>query len=91
MIILIFSLFSQGFFLSVSKSLRKAEDDMLLSTFSLGKVIQNGGKAEQSRPAASLEHYKIDDSNFLDDEENGAPKFSVSFLYLAIPLMYVNT
>ncbi|XP_066490419.1 pro-MCH [Tiliqua scincoides] len=76
MIILILSLFSQGFFLSVSKSLRKAEDDMLLSTFSLGKVIQNGGKAEQSQPAASLERYKIDDSSFLDDEENGPPKFS---------------
>ncbi|XP_062990625.1 pro-MCH [Elgaria multicarinata webbii] len=72
-LLLIFSLFSQGFLLSVSKSMRKAEDDML-STFSLGKVIQNGGKAEKSRPASSLEHYKIEDSSFLD--EDGDPKFS---------------
>ncbi|XP_054844370.1 pro-MCH [Eublepharis macularius] len=75
-LILIFSLFSQGFLLSVSKSMRKAEDDMLLSAFSLGKVIQNGGKAEKSLPASSLEHYKIEDSSFLNEEEDGAPKFS---------------
>ncbi|XP_053261923.1 pro-MCH isoform X1 [Podarcis raffonei] len=75
-LILIFSLFSQGFFLSVSKSMRKAEDDMLLSTFTLGKVIQNGGKAEKAWPASSLEHYKMEDNSFLDEEEDGAPKFS---------------
>ncbi|XP_061494850.1 pro-MCH [Rhineura floridana] len=74
-LILIFSLFSQGFLLSVSKSMRKAEDDMLLSTFSLGNVIQNGGKVEMSRPASSLEHYKIEDNSFLNEEEDGAPKF----------------
>ncbi|XP_044297007.1 pro-MCH [Varanus komodoensis] len=73
-LLLIFSLFSQGFLLSVSKSMRKAEDDMLLSTFSLGKVIQNGRKAEKSRPPSSLEHYKIEDRSFL--EEDGTPKFS---------------
>ncbi|XP_042323839.1 pro-MCH [Sceloporus undulatus] len=75
-LLLIFSLFSQGFLLSVSKSIRKTEDDMLLSTFRLGKVIQNGGKAQKSWPAASLEHYKTEDNNFLDEEEDGAPKFS---------------
>nr|XP_056703403.1 pro-MCH [Euleptes europaea] len=75
-LILIFSLFSQGFLFSVSKSVRKAEDDMLLSTFRLGKVIQNGGKAEKSQPASSLEHYKTEDSGFLNEEEDGAPKFS---------------
>ncbi|XP_053109714.1 pro-MCH [Hemicordylus capensis] len=75
-LILIFSLFSQGFLFSVSKSLRKAEDDVLLSTFRLGKVIQNGGKAEESRPASSFEHYKTEDSNFLDEGEDGTSKFS---------------
>lgn len=83
-LILIFSLFSQGFLLSVSKSLRKAEDNMLLSTFSLGKVIQNAGKPEKSRPASSLEHYKIEDSSFLNEEDDGTPKFSVSVLFLAV-------
>nr|XP_016849646.1 PREDICTED: pro-MCH [Anolis carolinensis] len=78
-LMLIFSLFSQCFLLSVSKSMRKAEDDMLLSTFSLGKVMQNGGKAENSWPGSSLEHYKIEDSNFLGEEENGIQMFSVSF------------
>ncbi|XP_062839122.1 pro-MCH [Anolis carolinensis] len=75
-LMLIFSLFSQCFLLSVSKSMRKAEDDMLLSTFSLGKVMQNGGKAENSWPGSSLEHYKIEDSNFLGEEENGIQMFS---------------
>ncbi|XP_048357311.1 pro-MCH [Sphaerodactylus townsendi] len=75
-LILIFSLFSQGFLFSVSKSVQKAEDDMLLSTFNLGKVIQNGGNAEKSRPASSPEHYKIEDNRFLNEEEDGAPKFS---------------
>ncbi|XP_033017847.1 pro-MCH isoform X2 [Lacerta agilis] len=56
--------------------MRKAEDDMLLSTFTLGKVIQNGGKAEKARPASSLEHYKMEDNSFLDEEEDGVPKFS---------------
>nr|XP_060632863.1 pro-MCH [Anolis sagrei ordinatus] len=74
-LVLTFSLFSQCFLLSVSKSMRKAEDDMLLSTFSLGKVMQNGGKAEKSWPVSSLEHYKMEDSNFLD-EEDGIQTFS---------------
>lgn len=78
---MIFSLFSQGFLLSVSKSMRKADDDMLLSTFSLGKVIQNGGKTEKLRPASSLEHYKIEDDSFLNEEEDRVPKFSVSILF----------
>lgn len=82
-LMLIFSLFSQGFLLSVSKSVRQAEDDMLLSTFSLGKVIQNAGKTEKSRPASSREHYKIEDSSFLNEEDDGTPKFSVSVLFLA--------
>ncbi|XP_077195878.1 pro-MCH [Paroedura picta] len=75
-LILIFSLLSQGFFLSVSKSVQKAEDDMLLSAFSLGKVIQNAGKAEKSQPVSSLERYKIEDSGFLNEEDDGASKFS---------------
>ncbi|KAH0616987.1 hypothetical protein JD844_028528 [Phrynosoma platyrhinos] len=65
-----------GFLLSVSKPIRETEDDMLLNSFSLGKVIQNGGKAQKSWPASSLEHYKPEDNNFLDDDEDGAPKFS---------------
>uniref|UniRef100_A0ABM5GEN6 Pro-MCH n=1 Tax=Pogona vitticeps TaxID=103695 RepID=A0ABM5GEN6_9SAUR len=59
-----------GFLLSVSKSTRKSEDDMLLSSFSLGKVIQNGGKTEKLWPASSLEN-KIG-----DEQEDGASKFS---------------
>ncbi|XP_007420018.1 pro-MCH [Python bivittatus] len=73
-LLLIFSLFSQGSLLSVSKSMRKAEDNMLLSTFSLGKITQNGDKAGKSPPASSFEHYKIEDSSVLDEDRS--PHFS---------------
>ncbi|XP_039194122.1 pro-MCH [Crotalus tigris] len=68
-LLLIFSLLSQGSLLSVSKSMRKAEDNMLLSTFSLGKITQNGDKAGKS-----FERYKMEDSSFLDEDRN--PHFS---------------
>ncbi|XP_070803665.1 pro-MCH [Pituophis catenifer annectens] len=73
-LLLIFSLLSQGPLLSVSKSMRKAEDNMLLSTFSLGKITQKGDKAGKSLPASSFEHYKMEDSSFLDEDHN--PHFS---------------
>uniref|UniRef100_A0A8D0GPV7 Pro-melanin concentrating hormone n=1 Tax=Sphenodon punctatus TaxID=8508 RepID=A0A8D0GPV7_SPHPU len=71
MLILILSLFSQGF--SLSKSMRKAEDEnMLLNTFNLGKALQNG---EKSVATPFLEHYKVEGGNFLDEEQDGSPKF----------------
>uniref|UniRef100_A0A8C5RPH2 Pro-melanin concentrating hormone n=1 Tax=Laticauda laticaudata TaxID=8630 RepID=A0A8C5RPH2_LATLA len=73
-LLLIFSLLSQGSLLSVPKSMRKAEDNMLLSTFSLGKITQNGDKAGKSLPTSSFEHYKMEDSSFLDQDQN--PHFS---------------
>nr|XP_033807970.1 pro-MCH [Geotrypetes seraphini] len=68
-LILTLSLISQGILLSVSKSVRKVEgDDMLLDSFSLGKALRNGEAIEKTM-ATSLEHYKAEDSNFLNEEE----------------------
>nr|XP_042707461.1 pro-MCH [Chrysemys picta bellii] len=76
MLILIFSLFSQGFLLSVSKSMRKVEDDdMILNALNIGKALWNGGKAEKTETTPTLEHYKMEDSSFLDEEEDRNPKF----------------
>ncbi|XP_070612386.1 pro-MCH [Erythrolamprus reginae] len=68
-LLLIFSLLSQGSLISVSKSMRKAEDNLMLSTFSLGKITQKGDKAGTSLPASSFEHYKMEDS-FIDEDRN---------------------
>ncbi|KAM9173578.1 pro-MCH [Pangshura tecta] len=78
MLILIFSLFSQGFLLSVSKSMRKVEDvddDMILNALNIGKALWNGGKTEKTETTSNLEHYKMEDSSFLDEEEDRNPKF----------------
>nr|XP_006138097.1 pro-MCH [Pelodiscus sinensis] len=76
MLFLIFSLFSQGFLFSVSKSTRKVEDDdMILNTLNIGKALWNGGKTEKTEAIPSLEHYKMEDSSFLDEEEDRNPKF----------------
>ncbi|EMP23976.1 Pro-MCH, partial [Chelonia mydas] len=75
-LILIFSLFSQGFLLSVSKSIRKVEDDdMILNAFNIGKALWNEGKTEKTETIPTLEHYKMEDSSFLDEEEDRNPKF----------------
>uniref|UniRef100_A0A8C8RKX4 Pro-melanin concentrating hormone n=1 Tax=Pelusios castaneus TaxID=367368 RepID=A0A8C8RKX4_9SAUR len=74
-LILIFSLFSQGILFSVSKTMRKVDDDMLLNTLNIGKALRNGGKTEKTGATPSLEHYKLEDSNFLDEEEDRNPKF----------------
>ncbi|NWZ21578.1 MCH protein, partial [Asarcornis scutulata] len=75
MLILSLSLFSQGFLLSVSKSLQKVEDeDMLLTTFNLGKTLQNGDRAGKRGAIPLLKHYKAEES-FLDEEDDRNVKF----------------
>lgn len=81
MLILSLSLFSQGFLLSVSKSLQKVEDeDMLLTTFNLGKTLQNGNRAGKRGAIPLLKHYKAEES-FLDEEDDRNTKFFVSFQF----------
>ncbi|XP_019400295.1 PREDICTED: pro-MCH [Crocodylus porosus] len=76
MLILTFSLLSQGFLFSVSKSLQKVDDDdMLLNTFTLGKSLRNGDKTEKTGGTLSLEHYKMEDASFQDEGEDRNPKF----------------
>ncbi|XP_050802224.1 pro-MCH isoform X2 [Gopherus flavomarginatus] len=75
MLILIFSLFSQGFLLSISKSMRKVDDDMILNALNIGKALWNGGKTEKTETTPTLEHYKMEDSSFLDEEDDRNPKF----------------
>uniref|UniRef100_A0A8C3LPR4 Pro-melanin concentrating hormone n=1 Tax=Chrysolophus pictus TaxID=9089 RepID=A0A8C3LPR4_CHRPC len=66
---LILSLFSQGFLISVSKSLQKAEDeDMLQTAFNLGKTLQNGDRTEKRGTMPLLKRYKIEES-FLNEEK----------------------
>ncbi|XP_029453429.1 pro-MCH [Rhinatrema bivittatum] len=73
-LILTLSLISQGVLLSVAKSIRKVEsDDMLLDTFSLGKALRNGEAMEKS-VATPMEHYKTEESNFLNAEEERIQK-----------------
>ncbi|NXC73482.1 MCH protein, partial [Anhinga anhinga] len=75
MLILSLSLFSQGFVLSVSKSLQKVEDeDMLLTTLKLGKTLRNGDRTA-NRAIPVLKHYKTEDSSALDKEGDRTMKF----------------
>ncbi|XP_069486032.1 pro-MCH [Ambystoma mexicanum] len=68
------ALFSHGFLLSLSKSIRKAEgDEMLLDSISLGKALRSGEGAEKAM-VNQLEHFKNDESNFLDEEEERSAK-----------------
>ncbi|XP_036025988.1 pro-MCH [Onychomys torridus] len=69
-LMLTFSLFSQGILLSASKSIRNVEDDMVFNTFRMGKAFQKEDTAERSVAAPSLEQYKNDDSSFMNDDEN---------------------
>lgn len=75
-LILTFSLFSQGFFLSASKSIRNVEDDMVFNTFRLGKAFQKEDTVERSAAAPALEQYKTDESSFTNEEENKNAKVS---------------
>lgn len=75
-LILTFSLLSQGILLSASKPIRNLEDDMVFNTFRLGKAFQKEDTAEKSAVAPSLEQYKNDESGFMSDEENKNSKVS---------------
>ncbi|NWZ40623.1 MCH protein, partial [Brachypodius atriceps] len=71
------SLFSQGFLLSVSKSLQEVEDEnMLLATLNLGKTLQNGDKTNNKGALPLLKHYKTEDSSVFNDKNAGNMKFS---------------
>ncbi|KAM8974874.1 pro-MCH [Pelodytes ibericus] len=71
-LIISLSILSQGFLFSVSKSIRKSEnDDMLLDTLALRKAFQNGEKSEKM---ISKENYKIDGNNILNEEEERSLK-----------------
>ncbi|XP_009503824.1 pro-MCH [Phalacrocorax carbo] len=75
-LILSLSLFSQGFLLSVSKSLQKVEDeDILLATLKLGKTLQNGDRTANRGAIPLLKHYKTEDSSALDKEDDRTMKF----------------
>ncbi|KFO06675.1 Pro-MCH, partial [Balearica regulorum gibbericeps] len=76
MLILPLSLFSQGFLLSVSKSLQKVEDeDMLLTTLNLGKTLRNGDRTANRGAIPLLKHYETEDSSVLDEEDDRNMKF----------------
>lgn len=81
LLILTFSLLSQGIFLSASKSIRNLEDDMVFNTFRLGKAFQKEDTAEKSVVAPSLEQYKNDEGSFMNDEENKNSKVSGNITY----------
>nr|AAA63214.1 melanin concentrating hormone [Homo sapiens] len=88
-LILTFSLFSQGILLSASKSIRNLDDDMVFNTFRLGKGFQKEDTAEKSVIAPSLEQYKNDESSFMNEEENKVSKNTGSkhnFLNHGLPL-----
>ncbi|NXM62467.1 MCH protein, partial [Illadopsis cleaveri] len=77
LILSLLSLFSQGFLLSVSKSLQEVEDEnMLLATLNLGKTLQNGEKTMNRGAIPLLKHYKTEDSSVFNDKNAGNMKFS---------------
>ncbi|NXO35362.1 MCH protein, partial [Locustella ochotensis] len=77
LILSLFSLFSQGFLLSVSKSLQDVEDEnTLLATLNLGKNLQNGDKTMNRVAVPLLKHYKTEDSSVFTDKNTGSIKFS---------------
>ncbi|XP_065599201.1 pro-MCH [Cyrtonyx montezumae] len=72
---LILSLFSQGFLISVSKSLQKVEDeDRLLTALNLGKTLQNGDRTEKRGAVPLLKRYNIEES-LLDEDDDRKLKF----------------
>ncbi|KAI5947416.1 pro-MCH [Manis javanica] len=88
-LMLTFSLFSQGILLSATKSIRNLEDDMVFNTFRLGKAIQKEDTAQKTVIAPSLEQYKNDESSSMNDDENKNSKNAGSkhnFLNHGLPL-----
>ncbi|NXP21202.1 MCH protein, partial [Scytalopus superciliaris] len=76
MLILSLSLFSQGFLLSVSKSLQEvADEDMLLTALNLGKTLRKGDKIMNKDATPLLKHYKTEDSIVFNDKNDGNMKF----------------
>ncbi|NWS31436.1 MCH protein, partial [Polioptila caerulea] len=76
LILSLLSLFSQGFLLSVSKSLQEVEDeDMLIATLNLGKTLRSGDKTMNRGAIPLLKHYKTEDSRVLNDKNAGDMKF----------------
>ncbi|NXA94117.1 MCH protein, partial [Melanocharis versteri] len=76
LILSLLSLFSQGFLLSVSRSLQEIEDeDMLLATLNLGKTLRNGDKSMNRGAIPLLKHYKTEDSSVFNDKNAGNMKF----------------
>ncbi|XP_063011864.1 pro-MCH [Melospiza melodia melodia] len=76
LILSLLSLFSQGFLLSVSKSLQDVEEeDMLLAALNLGKTLQNGDKSMNRGAIPLLKHYKTEDSSVFNDKNAGNMKF----------------
>lgn len=73
-LILTFSLFSQGILLSASRSIKNLEDDLVFNAFRMGKAFQKEDTAERSVVSPPLEQYKSEDSGFMNDEDNKNPK-----------------
>ncbi|KAM6383715.1 LOW QUALITY PROTEIN: pro-MCH [Alca torda] len=67
--------FSQGFLLSVSKSLQVEDKDMLLTTLNLGKTPRNGDRTLNRGSIPFLKHYKTEDSSVLDEYDDRNMKF----------------
>ncbi|KAM8820022.1 pro-MCH [Eudromia elegans] len=87
-LILSLSLFSQGFLISVSKSLQKVEDeDMLLNAFSLGRTLRNGDRTENRGATPLLKNFKTQDSRFFGKGEDRNPTFFVSFQFYMLCLI----
>ncbi|XP_064510896.1 pro-MCH [Pseudopipra pipra] len=75
-LILSLSLFSQGFLLSVSKSLQEVEDeDMMLTSLNLGKTLRNGDTALNRGAIPLLKHYMTEDSIVFNEKNDGNMKF----------------
>ncbi|NWU95435.1 MCH protein, partial [Upupa epops] len=70
-LILSLSLFSQGFLLSVSKSLQQVEDEgELLTTLNLGKALRNEDRAANGGALPLPQRHKTDDSGVRDEENH---------------------
>lgn len=95
LILSLLSLFSQGFLLSVSKSLQEVEDeDMLLAALNLGKTLQNGEKSMNRGAIPLLKYYKTEDSSVFNDKNAGNTKFLVSSVLnfgLIVKLKFIYT
>lgn len=89
-LLLTFSLLSQGILLSASKSIRNLEDDMVLNTFRMGKAFPKDDTAEKSIAAPSLEQYKNDESIFMNDEENKNSRVSSNVTWFFLQWKFIN-